>query len=252
MAGELFTLILISCLTGTFAKPLNKQSDCEDLLIQSDICIRKAFLFSNPNATFPQTSAEVDKYCILGADHMKCVKNYAKCLKPLQRQVFGMMMRNFKTIMRDTCDTQEGKQEFLEHSKCMTKENMARVHRLLDKATIHMKYILENTTKDQKLPYLCCSLVMGKSEMDRQVRNMCESVTGSKTLEYINRLFNQAIGEAVDLGCGNKFGTESSCKQAIGASEWNKLQDVISDNNYREQATSFLVPVIGITQQLDD
>lgn len=227
-------------------------NDCDQLLIKSDDCIRKALLFGEPNARFPQTSAEIDRYCSLGQEYMQCVREYGKCLKPFPRQVFSILIRNLKGLMKETCDTQDGKQEFMAHSRCMTKENLSRVHRLMNKMTIHLNFVHRNTTKEQKIPYMCCSIILGKREMDATVSQMCGSLSGGdKTVEYVNKLYNQAVGEAVDIGCGNKYGSEAACRSIIGDRGWESLSDVISDANYQEQETSFLVPVVGITRELD-
>lgn len=254
----LIVLAAIS-ISATNAAPAIESSrqECDHLLIESDTCIRKAMLFGDSEARFPQTEEEIDKYCILGEQYTQCVRSYGKCLKPFPRQVFSILIRNLKSLMRETCDTRQGKQEFMQHSKCMTKDNMSQLHRLMNKMTIHLNYVHKNTTKDEKIPYMCCSIIIGKEEMDRTVNQMCDAVShrsgtsSAKTVDYVNRLFNQAVGEAVDIGCGNKYGTEEACRSQIGDKGWNALKDVISDANYQEQETSFLVPVVGITKELD-
>ena len=259
MMSKFLILSLTALSAAVTAAPAaldQKSKECDALLLQSDNCIRKAMLFGDPNARFPQTEAEIDKYCSLGEQYTQCVRSYGKCLKPFPRQVFSILIRNLKSLMRETCDTRQGKQEFMEHSRCMTKDNLSKLHRLMNKMTIHLNFVLKNTTKDQKIPFMCCSIIIGKEEMDRTVNQMCDSTasqTGSsaKTVDYVNRLFNQAVGEAVDIGCGNKYGTEEACRQQIGHDGWTALKDVISDANYQEQETSFLVPVVGITMELD-
>jgi hypothetical protein len=212
-------------------------------------------LFGEANVTFPGTDQQVTKYCTLGDQHMRCVKNYGKCLKPFPRQVFSIMIRNMRSLLRETCDTETGRKEFMQHSKCMTKDNTVKLHRLMNKMTVHLNYVWKNTTKEQKIPYMCCSIIIGKEEMERTVNQMCDAAAGkegpSKTVQYVNRLFNQAVGEAVDLGCGSKYGTEVACRSQISDAGWTALKDVISDDNYSEQETSFLIPVVGITKELD-
>ena len=243
--------LLLGLQAASAAPPRPSDAECDRLLRQSDTCIRKAMLFTDTGAKFPQTMEEIERFCVLGSSYMKCVRAYGACLKPFPRQVFTILIRNIKTLQRDTCDSEKGKREFALHSRCMTPDNLAHVQRLMDKMTMHLTFVLRNTTREQRIPFMCCSVILGKREMDSAVKRMCSGRTGSATIDYVNRMYAQVAGEAIDIGCGNKYGSEESCVREIGANGWQALKDVISDANYRPQETSFLVPLVGITRDLD-
>lgn len=84
--------------------------ECQSLLAKSDSCIRKAFLFGDPNAKFPSSDSDMDHYCFLGQEYTSCVKSYGKCLKPFPRQILYLLIGNMKKLMKDTCDTKSGRE----------------------------------------------------------------------------------------------------------------------------------------------
>jgi len=236
-------LIFFLCFTTTLAAPTPK--DCPSLLEKADSCITRAALFGDAN--IPRSNEEMDVHCSLGQEYSSCVKAYGKCLKPFPRQILYLMISNMKKLMKDTCDSETKRQEFLLHSKCMTPEKIPRVKRLLDKVTIHLNHIAYNVSKEAKIPFICCSFFVGREEMEREVTEMCES---TETKEWLIKMMERAVNDAVDLACG-KYSSIQVCRKEIPEG-METLERIIQDQYFVPQNSSFFVPLMAITEDLDD
>jgi hypothetical protein len=82
------------------------------------------------------------------------------------------------------------------------------------------------------------------------IKNLCHDVTGPETLEYVISLFNKAVSEVVDLGCG-KYSSTAKCQALLPESVQVYHDLVTPESKVTPQRTSFLVPLIRITKDLD-
>lgn len=61
---------------------------------------------------FPRSQSDIDYYCDQVDVNLKCVRKYSQCLKAFPKQVFGVIMSNLKSLVKDMCSnkkTREGK-----------------------------------------------------------------------------------------------------------------------------------------------
>lgn len=131
----------------------------------------------------------------------------------------------------------------------MTPEKIPRVQRVMDKVTIHLNHIAYNVSQDDKIPFICCSFFITRQEIEKEVTDLCSDVTGTATKDYLMKLMEKAVSDAIDLACG-KYSSMDVCNKEIPEG-MQTLTDIIDDRNFVSQNTSFFVPLIQITKDLD-
>lgn len=108
------------------------------------------------------------------AKYIKCARQYLPCLRTMTRQVYGIVVQNVNTLLRDVCST--GKKtgelaagvytnsiivcdtDFLRHIECVNKRTLSTITGPSARLSQYFAYVASNITREQDLiPWTCCA-----------------------------------------------------------------------------------------------
>ncbi|RWS31624.1 hypothetical protein B4U80_11316 [Leptotrombidium deliense] len=137
---------------------------------------------------------------------------YQKCLDGLPKQVFGLFARSAKEIIKDRCDTEEGKKEFLRHAQCIRKPEIYAVNKCVHQSNVFLRFIDRNATSEEVAPALCCSIYVVADCLKQQGDLYCANVSGSDTGKYMADISLRFAQNMIDFGCGQTANV-AECEQ---------------------------------------
>lgn len=124
---------------------------------------------------------------------------------------------------------------------------MPEIHNVIDIMNIHLNYIANNVSVEEKIPNLCCGFFLGRDIVHRKVASLCDSVTGPQTKEYVLNVLSKASSDAIDLGCG-QYSSLQVCETKVP--QQMKTLRKLAEGSKGEFKNSFFIPMIKIAEDL--
>lgn len=170
--------------------------------------------------------------------NLKCVKEYAKCLKPLPKTMYGILHAGMKKEVTARCSSDDSRKEFLkqvlisEPTKPMYDAVFFKLVNFYDMTT-------KNKTAEIQLPYICCGF-------QYILKEMFETVTkgnSEETARYFDKSIKNMWGDIIDFACG-KYSDMAKCRRDLPETE--KLYNSQPSTG----SNGILVPLIRFTKTL--
>ena len=172
-------------------------------------------------------------------DSLKCVKEYAKCLKPLPKTMYGILYSGLKKEVTYRCKNAVSRQEFLDQSNA-TKTAKAQYDSIFYKLNNFYDYATKNLSADQQLPYICCGYHYIIPEMYKAV----SSSSNVAAAKYFDRAIHNLWGDVIDFSCG-KYKDLKSCEKELPGSQ------ALYDKQENVGKTGILIPLIRFSKTLE-
>ena len=126
-------------------------------LKKMDKCAVTVMVFGRRDVYLPVNSKEMVPHCQEEFDAERCVKDIArKCLKPLPRQLLGIIMLGAAQVIKQRCSA-DGTVEYLSHYKCI-KTTLPELHDCMDQLVVSLEEITKKPAND-RIPSACCRYV---------------------------------------------------------------------------------------------
>lgn len=185
-----------------------------------DDCMSKILFFGNRAWKPAKNLEEINKYCGIIAERIKCVQNYARsCLKPLPRQLISTIIYGFIKTQKRTCKSQDEKKAFLKHLRCLNSEELRdQMHTCIEMGTHKAESIPYNISSEDHIPAACCGYQVVVDCIQTALRKGCKdpSIENEKeTIAFFESFFQSVFGDIMDLACGGKYTTVPSCEQNL-------------------------------------
>ena len=180
-----------------------------------DKCAVAVFVFGRRDVYLPVNEKEMVPHCqyvssCVCSDHKltglsnreefdaeHCVKNNARrCLKPLPRQLVGVIMLGASQVIKKRCGP-EGTKEYLSHYKCL-KATIPELHDCMDQLVVSLSEIIKRPSTE-RIPSACCSFSRYIQCSIRPVRNMCKDDPTAENYVGVKMIKGQVIFLHVQL-----------------------------------------------------
>ncbi|RWS26216.1 hypothetical protein B4U80_00126, partial [Leptotrombidium deliense] len=180
----------------------------------------------------------------------KCLQKFGKCLRLFPKQVFSMTMRSSKKIIKDRCDTEKGRKEFLKHTQCLSIPEIYDFNRCVDKGVIIMKYVAANASTEELIPAVCCAFQEIADCLKHKGDEYCLEKTGPTTGNYIAGIARTVAKDLIELSCGERTSTQN-CRKI--EPKWMKKFAQLGTpfSKIKPQKNSFFNPLIKLSERLD-
>lgn len=181
------------------------------------------------------------------AEH--CVKNHARrCLKPLPRQLVGVIMLGASQVIKNRCGP-EGTKEYLSHYKCV-RDTIPELHDCMDQLVVSLEEIVKRPP-NERIPAACCSFSRYVQCSVKPVRAKCRDDPTAENYIAVKMIKGYA-SEVMDLACQGYEITGDKCSRVKlpdgGFLEKNGELEMY--RNVTERSFSLLPPFVDIfTQQ---
>lgn len=247
----IFLTILALCSDPTFSatssRSRSSKAKCD--LKKMDQCAVTVMVFGRRDVYLPVNTKEMVPHCQEEFDAEKCVKDIArKCLKPLPRQLIGVIMLGASQVIKQRC-TPAGTQEYLSHYKCIM-NTIPELHDCMDQLVVSLEEIAKKPV-DQRIPSACCSFSRYISCSTRPVRAQCKDDPTAENYIAVKMIKGYA-SEVLDLACqGFDMGGEKCSKINLPDGGFNEVNGSLEQyRNVTDRSYSLLPPFIDIfTQQ---
>ena len=170
--------------------------------------------------------------------NLKCVKDYAKCLKPLPKTMYGILHAGMKKEVTARCTTQDARKEFVKQV-LISEPTKAMYDAIFFKLVNFYDYTTHNKSAELQLPYICCGFQYILKEMFETVSRG----NSEETAKYFDKSIKNMWGDVIDFACG-KFSDLGKCRKDLPETE--KLYNSQPLNG----TTGILVPLIRFTKTL--
>lgn len=170
--------------------------------------------------------------------NLKCVKEYAKCLKPLPKTMYGILHAGMKKEVNKRCTSDESRKEFLKHV-LLSEPTKPIYDGIFFKLVNFYDFTTRNMTNEMQLPHICCGF-------QYILREMFDSVTkgnSEETAKYFDRSIKNMWGDIIDFACG-KFSDVKICQKELPDAE------ILYNNQPTNGSNGILVPLIRFTKTL--
>ena len=243
------TIFITSSWTATSRSRSLSSSKAKCDIKTMDKCAVTVMVFGRRDVYLPVNNKEMVPHCKEEFDAEKCVKDYArKCLKPLQKQLIGVIMLGASQVIKQRC-TPSGTQEYLSHYKCI-KKTIPELHNCMDQLVVSLEEISKRSV-EQRIPSACCSFSRYISCSTRPVRQMCKDDPTAENYIAVKMIKGYA-SEVLDLACqGFDLGGEKCNKLSLPDGGFNEVNASLQQyRNVTDRSFSLLPPFIDIfTQQ---
>lgn len=242
-------LIFLSFMDTSLSASHRSQSKGKCDLTKMDKCAVTVMVFGRRDVYLPINTKEMVPHCQEEFDAEKCVKDIArKCLKPLPRQLLGVIMMGASQVIKQRCSPL-GTQEYLSHYKCI-KTTIPELHDCMDQLVVSLGEISKQPV-DQRIPGACCSFSRYISCSTRPVKTMCKDDPTAE--HYIGvKMIKGYASEVLDLACqGFELGGDKCSKITLPDGGFKEVNGQLEQyRNVTHRSYSLLPPFIDIfTQQ---
>jgi hypothetical protein len=251
LATSVLLIVLTLMDTSSTASPRSRvssnKSKCD--LKKMDKCAVTVMVFGRRDVYLPINTKEMVPHCQEEFDAEKCVKDIArKCLKPLPRQLIGVIMMGASQVIKQRC-TPTGTQEYLSHYKCI-KNTIPELHDCMDQLVVSLEEITKKPS-DQRIPGACCAFSRYISCSTRPVKTQCKDDPTAE--HYIGvKMIKGYASEVLDLACqGYELGGEKCSKITLPDGGFKEVKGQLEMyRNVTDRSYSLIPPFIDIfTQQ---
>lgn len=200
---SILSLSFFTCLIGLVYLARPSPQECERKLGVMDTAVQKCLLVTNPDLRpFENGQDFKQNYCDPYKDWLRDITNYRPCLKSFQRTVFGLITQNMKKAGQKYCKDVSDRETVAQHSKCHTQELQGNLSAFANKITIVAEYATSQEASDDMIPSLCCGLIILLDSIEEEGTKLCNHITGLETGKWYRALIEEALGDAIDLMCG--------------------------------------------------
>ncbi|RWS26217.1 hypothetical protein B4U80_00127 [Leptotrombidium deliense] len=183
-------------------------------------------------------------------ESLKCVRKFGRCLKLFPKQVFTILVRGGKKVIKDRCDIKRGRKEFLKHTQCFSRPEVYDFNRCVDKASIILNFVSTNATTPELIPALCCAFYDVVDCLKRKGDEYCIDKTGPETGEYVSNTAKTVVSEVIELTCGQRKSLEDCQKHEP---KWMKIFEQLGSpfEQIKPQKLGIFYPLIKVAKRLD-
>lgn len=214
-----------------------------------DKCAVTVMVFGRRDVYLPVNEKEMGPHCQEEYDAEKCVKDIArKCLKPLPRQLLGVIMLGASQVIKQRC-TATGTREYLSHYKCI-KKTIPELHDCMDQLVVTLQEVTKMPS-EQRIPHACCSFSRYISCSVRPIKDQCPDDPSAENYIAVKMIKGYA-SEVMDLACqGYEIGSPKCSKLTLPDGGFKLINNQLEMyRNVTARPYSILPPFIDIfTQQ---
>lgn len=214
-----------------------------------DKCAVTVMVFGRRDVYLPVNQKEMVPHCQEEYDAERCVKDIArKCLKPLPRQLLGVIMMGASQVIKTRCSP-SGTKEYLSHYKCI-KTTIPELHDCMDQLVVSLDQI-SKAPVNERIPSACCSFSRYISCSIRPIRRLCKDDPTAENYIAVKMIKGYA-SEVLDLACqGYDVGSEKCSKLTLPDGGFKLVDGELQMyRNYTDRPFSLVPPFIDIfTQQ---
>lgn len=218
-------------------------------LKKMDQCAVTVMVFGRRDVYLPVNEKEMAPHCQEEYDAEKCVKEIArKCLKPLPRQLLGVIMLGASQVIKQRCNP-VGTKEYLSHYKCIN-NTLPELHDCMDQLVVTLQEITKMSA-DQRIPHACCSFSRYISCSVRPIKDQCKDDATAENYIAVKMIKGYA-SEVMDLACqGYEIGSPKCSKLSLPDGGFKLINNQLEMyKNVTDRPYSILPPFIDIfTQQ---
>ncbi|RWS09973.1 uncharacterized protein B4U79_09300, partial [Dinothrombium tinctorium] len=227
-----------------------EDKSCQDILDSTDTCLKKIFYIGDKDIVFVKNETQLDEHCEEIKKSYQCVRRFGKCLRLFPKQVFTMLLRGGKKVIKERCDTKNGRKEFLKHTKCLRFPDIFDYNKCADKGVIVLNLINKTASVSELIPALCCAFHDIVNCLEVKGEEHCANYSGPGTGRYVSGIANSVVKDVIELSCGQRKSLEQCYKYEP---KWMKQFDEIGKQwaSIKPQRQSYLNPVMSIAQKLD-
>lgn len=238
-----------SDLAASSSSSLSSSSSKNCDLKKMDKCAVTVMVFGRRDVYLPVNEKEMGPHCQEEYDAEKCVKDIArKCLKPLPRQLLGVIMLGASQVIKQRCNP-TGTREYLSHYKCI-KKTIPELHDCMDQLVVTLQEVTKMPS-DQRIPHACCSFSRYISCSVRPIKDQCPDDPTAENYIAVKMIKGYA-SEVMDLACqGYEIGSPKCSKLTLPDGGFKLVNNQLEMyKNVTSRPYSILPPFIDIfTQQ---
>ncbi|KAI1288367.1 hypothetical protein HDE_09329 [Halotydeus destructor] len=258
MKANTFLRTIFTCCTFfalsslSTASPVKNETHCDDLLLKADTCFKKLMKYGELEASLPRTVDELVETCrTKDPETHNCFKRYAlQCLPILPKTLFKIASKQSKENAKSVCETDQGQQDFLKHTKCLQPDKLPLVHQYMDITSLYLSHVANNVTIGQVIPFMCCGYFLIVKDSVDEINKMCPE-NGAETADYLLGFSDSVSGELIAKGCGD-FGSIDKCNSSLpeAVQLYQQFTDEVTNGGQVDHSP--LLPSIVIVGRLND
>jgi len=171
--------------------------------------------------------------------NLKCVKDYAKCLKPFPKTMYGILHAGMRKEVTARCSTEDSRNTFIK--QMLSIEQTKPIYDgVFFKLVNYYDFTTKNISAEMQLPYICCGLQYILKEMyDTVKRGKSE-----ETAKYLDRSSKTMWEDMIDVAYG-KYGEIESCQKELKQTKQIYQSQGTTGNN------GIIVPLVRFTKTLN-
>ncbi|XP_074603273.1 uncharacterized protein LOC141856749 [Brevipalpus obovatus] len=247
---SLFLFLIQSNLVfNVWAAPSEKCSQTE---ADFDECASRMSVFDRDDAIIPTNDAELDEFCKLALDSLKCARSYARrCMSEFPKTVYGIYQYDVKREIKKRCQSKEGREEYMKHMKCGKEKGLAQQRKCIHNFDAQLEWIFMNIPKEQQVLVTCCAIHYVHRCIVNETSKLCDSVTGPTTAGYFDKTIGASISEGVDYSCG-KYKSYDDCATHLDPKIWQNMVAIGEDPakiNFKPKNKSPITTIVKIYSQ---
>jgi len=208
--------------------------DCVKQLDVADKCGDRVLI---NQGILPRTLRDVENdFCKDGMESVKCVASRRNCYQGFARQLYDIVMKNFKKFVQLECKNEQSRQGVLDTFSCVGDDEKGVIRDLLTEMTMKIQFASNQTDLDKMIPAICCVYHNSQMRARAIISNACEAkgrtINGDN---FYNRILAQALSDAADLICGQKYNSLASCESNFPESitEMAKIRNIVESEHPR-------------------
>ncbi|XP_015792260.1 uncharacterized protein LOC107368887 [Tetranychus urticae] len=217
--------------------PQRRKVNCTDYRSNLDIWSNELLSLADRSVRLPETAERLnDFHCVRSKEASAKLKNLRVCLKPFPSQVLDVILSGTRKTMRNTCNTLEARQEFVDKTACV-RPQYGKALDCIDRYVAEMEYVRDNIDNlDMKIPYTCCYYWKTRRCFLNVVAANCPESSVQYSQEHLDSLFS----ETTDLLCN---------KWEEGTSNCANLAPLNLNRKTTKNALTFVLPNLDIYTQ---
>lgn len=212
-------------------------------------------MIGDAKVDIPKTIEELEKdHCTRIKSDVSCVYEYRSCLKLFPRTIFNMIIKNVKSnVIKNLCDTKEGKSEFIKHMSCFDPTNIQLLHQIINNLTVIIDHVAVKSSDELIIPSLCCGYFKIQEDGLSLLNNLCMNKTGPGTAKFAMSLMRSVVSDSVDLGCG-RYSSKKACDELLPdvMKTFGEITAPPTDGPLIMRPYTAIVPMLQVADRLDD
>lgn len=173
---------------------------------------------------------------------------YRNCLRPFQRTLFNVAIRNMKKQYNEYCLNPERMQQAYNHIRCLSEENKSEMLRISASITAAIDFAASRENVNEIIPALCCGTHDALTFVESQMTRICRNKTGPLTGKHFVRVANTTASDAVDMLCGQY---QSMAQCIIKVPQLTTQLRAVIHSPSNKYTTTPLIPLMQLLNKLD-